>query len=396
MTPRERILAMGVGAAVGLFGLQYSIMNIRGSLDAKQVAVDNAQAELDKAKLMEDAGFNAANKLNRLRSKSLPSDLSTLQAQYRDWLFTIGESSGLSNIKVVTPSLPIQTADAFKAYKFTLTGECRTDQVIDLLARFYDKDCLHSIETLKLEPLQGSTTILKVTLDSRALALNSADAKQKPSLASSGRLSMTAEEYKDAILNRNPFSPPNQPPRLATNRSQEIKLGDDWRLALEGTDPEQGRVEFELVTTEPPKGLELRRGELRWKPTEVGEYKVKVRATDDGWPRRSTEEQLTLRVVEPPKETPKVEPPKFDVASQAFVTMMVSGRRGPEAAIRSRTEGKTFALQEGSELEVGSVKAKVLSINLQEEFIELDSEGHRWLLDWNTSLADAYKKSQID
>ena len=140
----------------------------------------------------------------------------------------------------------------------------------------------------------------------------------------------------------------------------------------------------------------MRRGELRWKPSELGEYKIVVRATDDGWPRQSTEERLTLKVVEPPKETPKVEKPKFDIASQAFVTMMVSGRGGPQAAIRSRTEGKTLDLSEGSDFELGDIKAKVVSINLREEFIELETDGQRWMLDWDTSVADAYKKSQVD
>lgn len=91
-----------------------------------------------------------------------------------------------------------------------------------------------------------------------------------------------------------------------------------------------------------------------------------------------------------------MEPPKFDIASQAFVTGLTGGRDGRKIWIRSRTDGQSFQLNEGSEFELGNIKAKVLSINLEEDFAELETDGVRWTVDMDTSLAEAFAKGRID
>lgn len=102
-------------------------------------------------------------------------------------------------------------------------------------------------------------------------------------------------------------------------------------------------------------------------------------------------------MVDPPKPVePAPPPPKFDVATQAFVSSVTSGRTGTAASIRSRIEGKTIDLSAGTEFEIGSVKAKVVDINVSEQFVELESDGVRWTIDMDTSLADAFAKSKID
>jgi hypothetical protein len=142
--------------------------------------------------------------------------------------------------------------------------------------------------------------------------------------------------------------------------------------------------------------MDFRRGSFSWTPTENGEFEVVVKASDNGWPSKSIEEKLTFKVIDPPAPEVKAPEPTFDVATQAFVSALLSGRSGPEAWIRSRTEGKTLQLVEGSDLEIGSIKAKVVSINLNEDFIEFESDGAHWTIGMDTSLADAYAKSQID
>ncbi len=396
MTKRERILALGVGVTIGLFAVQYGFNSLKNSLQQKQDLADAAQAEFDRVNKIETSGLIAAEKINALKTKSLPTQMETLVAQYRDWLFKLGEESGLSDIKVVPPNGPsASSSKAYAAYDFKLSGYCRTDQVVDLLARFYDKNYLHTIKTLKLNQTK-ERNVLNVVLDAQALALKGADANQEPAAEPSGRLAMSPDEYKLAILNRNPFAPPNQKPKLATSRTHEIKRGESWSLSLEANDPENQAIDFELVSTELPEGLSFRRGAFSWRPTENGEYEVEIRAKDRGWPSQTVEEKLTLRVVDPPAEEPKVEPPAFDVASQAFVSAMLKGRGGPEAWIRSRTDGKTLQLSEGSDFELGSIKAKVVGINLKEDFLELETDGRRWTIGMDTSLADAFKRSQID
>lgn len=395
MTQRERYLAIGVGLVVGAFGLQYVVNSMRSSLQMKQDLADAARDEAQSMEKIAVTGKLAARKLEMLAPKSLPTNQEALVAQYRNWLFKLGEESGLEDIRVATPERPSQTTEAFESYDFALSGKSRKDQVVDLLARYYDRDYLHTVRTLKLNQTKDPD-ILDVVLESRALSLSAADPKQQPSTASSGRLAMSAEEYKKTILNRNPFSPPNQAPKISSSSSHTVERGKNWSLNLEAKDPESHRVEFEMVSTDLPEGLRFNNGSLSWEPSENGEYEVLVRAMDNGWPSKSTEQKLVISVVDPPKEEPKVEPPKFDVATQAFVSALLRGRSGPEAWIRSRTDGKTLQLSEGADFELGSIKAKVIGINLDEDFVELESDGARWTIGMDTSLADAYNRSKID
>lgn len=396
MTKRERYLAIAVGVVVGLFVLQYGLNSVRSSLQAKQDAVDAARSDVEDMEKILTSGKLAARKLEQLAPKSLPTNPETLVNQYRNWLFELGETSGLKDINVGTPRSSSPT-DAYTAYEFTLSGVARKDNIIDLLAKYYDRDYLQSIVRLNLTQTRVRDE-LNITIDSRVLALNNASAKQPPSLESSGRLAMGVDEYQSVILGRNPFSPPNQPPRFASSRRHEVVRGDRWSLDLEANDPEGQDVEFELVASENvPDGLKLERGAFSWEPKANGQFEFKVRAKDRGWPSKATEETFVVSVVDPPREEPKIEQPKFDVASQAFVSALLRGRGGPEVWIRSRTDGETLQLSEGAGFELGSVKAKVVGIHLDADYVELESEdGSRWTIGMNTSLAEAYRQRQID
>jgi hypothetical protein len=98
----------------------------------------------------------------------------------------------------------------------------------------------------------------------------------------------------------------------------------------------------------------------------------------------------------PPPPAPKVEEPKFDPATQSRVSAVLGGRKGPEAWIRSMTDGKTFELAVGDDFELGTIKAKVVSINLKESFVELETDGRRWTVGMDSTLTEAFAKSQVD
>ena len=91
-----------------------------------------------------------------------------------------------------------------------------------------------------------------------------------------------------------------------------------------------------------------------------------------------------------------VEKPKFDAAEQSRVTAMVGGVKGPQVWVRSLTDGKSFQLSEGDDFEVGTIKAKVLSINLKESFAEFETEGIRWVVGMDSMLKEAFEKSKIN
>lgn len=395
MTQRERLLAIAVGVIVLLVGGQYLFSSLSTTLQKKQDAVDSAAAELSSQELVVKKGQKAAEKINALVPKSLPKDPELLADQYRDWLYELASEVGMNGTAIVVPKQAIRKNDAYSAYKFSLTGFCRSDRVLDLMGKFYDKDYLHSIINLSWSPDSKDPNLLKVVLDAEAIALNDAPETKEASQESSGRLAMSIEEYKDVILSRNPFSPPNQPPKIETDRVVEIERGSRWSLPLKATDPEgSSGMDWELVSEEVPDWLRYRDGEFSGSPQENGETEVVVRVTDRSYPPASAEQKLVFKVVDPPEKP--VEPPKFDVASQAFVTALIGGRNGSEVWIFSRTEGKKLELKQGDDFEIGSIKAKVIDINLKEDYVELETDGAHWMVDQDASLADAYLKSQIN
>jgi hypothetical protein len=394
MTQREKYLAIGVASVVGLVGMQYGYNSIRTSMDKKQRKINAARAEVDKLDQVISQGEVDSMKLQALSNLSLPSDPEKVLSEYKTWLTEIGEDAGISGLAVKDGGRPRETK-AYITYTFALTGQAKTDQVIELMAKFYDKNYLHTLDKVIVTPIARKRDEFNVSLTARAMAMKIAPPDQEPLETPSGRLNSDLDEYKDIILARNPFSPPNNAPEIKTGRELEITLGENWSHPLEADDEEGDRVDWELVG-DGPNGLELRRGSLSWSPEETGEFEVAVRGTDTGWPAMSSEKRIRLVVKEAPKEEPKVEAPKFDAATKTFVSAIVSGQRGPEACIRSLTEPEPMWLAKGEQLSVGAIEAKILNINVAESFLELETDGKRWTMGMEESLADAYKKSLSD
>lgn len=407
MTQRERYLAIAVGVVVALLLANVGFKKITGTLVLKENRVEKAQAELDSLNSAIESGKRAVTKIERLEKRSLPRKAEEAESQYTDWLYQLAKEVGLAKVKViptgrpqkvVPPGAPAGTPEAFTIHEFQLVGECPTDKVVELLAKYYDRDYLHRVKGLKLNPVKQLLNLVNVELTSQAVSLPKVPDKKEPSAEPSGRLVMSIDQYKQKILERNLFSPPNNPPRIETGRSHDVTIGSPWKLDLEAKDPDGNSVKFELVTDRDklPKDLELRGREISWRPTEQTTQEVVIRATDDGWPRKSTELKLALKAVDAPPPKVETPPTTIDPAKQAFLTGLVSGRLGAQGWIRSKAEGISIDIFEGTEIQVGSLKAKVVKINLSEDHVELETDGSRWIADMDTSLADAYAKSRID
>ena len=133
MNQREKILAIGVGATVGLFGLQYCYSSLRSSLNDKRALVESARTDADNLQMQILKGMAAQRKINELKVRSLPTTPQLLIAEYGAWLTKLGEEVGLEGIKVTKPERPDKSPKSYTSYKFTLQGSCRTDQLIDLM-----------------------------------------------------------------------------------------------------------------------------------------------------------------------------------------------------------------------------------------------------------------------
>ena len=209
---------------------------------------------------------------------------------------------------------------------------------------------------------------------------------------------MSVDEYKRIILENNPFSAPNKAPVFTVKPQHDVHIGQSWQLELTANDPEGHRIAYELVTDPSTlqDSLSMEGSQIKWKPSEKGEQKVVVRARDSGWPSMSSELTLVLKAVDPPKPPETKQVATVDPAQQAYLTGLVTGRGGAQGWIRSRTEDLSIDIFEGAEIKIGSISARVVKINVKEDYVELESDGARWTVDMSTSLAEAYQKSQVD
>ncbi|MEM8734927.1 MAG: Ig domain-containing protein [Planctomycetota bacterium] len=373
MSKRERFLAIAVGVVIALFVAQYAFNKVSTTLAEKQDAIDSAIEKRDDMDRDITTGMISARKLDQLKEMSLPSDEELAFSQYRDWLFELGLSADMKEIDIDVPQNAARRTEAYSAYNFTLRGNCRTDRVIELLSKFYDQQYLHSVRNFKMA-MTKEANIVQVTLDTQAIAMTSASPKQERSRESSGRLAMTPEEYKSVILNRNPFAPPNSAPSI-TNAKIDAVAGTEIDHEFEHKDAEDHKVTYVLKDGQDdlPAGLKLTDSGISWTPEEAGKHELTVMVTDDGWPSATSEEKIVINVEEPKVETPEEELPALDVATQAFVSGIMSGRLGKEILIRSRLEDRTLSLQEGSEFELGDLKGRVLAINNREGYAEIES-----------------------
>jgi hypothetical protein len=123
---------------------------------------------------------------------------------------------------------------------------------------------------------------------------------------------------------------------------------------------------------------------------------VTVNVTDKGYPPRSLEQELLVKVVDPPKPPdPPPTVPEFDDASQTVLTALVQGGDDWTAWMNVRTRGKTLKLRVGDEFEIGSVKGKVVSVT--PKFVELEmEEDRRFTLKPAGVLRDAADRAMED
>jgi hypothetical protein len=73
---------------------------------------------------------------------------------------------------------------------------------------------------------------------------------------------------------------------------------------------------------------------------------------------------------------------------------LVSDGKGPQAWVRSKTEGKTLYLRIGDSLKLGDVGGKVVDVGAN--FMEVETDGKRWTVGLDESLADAFQRSAND
>jgi hypothetical protein len=395
LSQRERILAGGVGLVLLLFVGNYFWESIRKGFDSKNNEILNLTKQRDDQKLQVTAGAIAKAKLNRLVSQSLPSNEEKARAQYLEWLINLADECELIDPLPKSMGDSVEK-DLYQSFRFQLSGTGTIENATKLLHAFHAKDYLHRVLRFDMQPLPNSKipNQLKIALDCEVLALKNAKPEQPAPAENAPRLERSLDEYQNSIVGRNIFAPTNNAPLFEKSKQVSATLGIKMDVGLAAKDSDPGQVVKYEFEGEPIRGMQLdpASGNLSWTALELGDYKVGVRATDSGIPAKSSVQWISIKVQEPP---PAVKKPKdFDVASQAFVSALISDGKGPQAWIRSKTENKTLYLREGEQLKLGDIEGKVISIG--SNFLEVETEGKRWTVGQDESLAEAYKRGIED
>lgn len=394
MNNRERYLAIATGGVLVLAAGQYILSGMMASLEAKSSRLASLNNSLGEQQNTVTRGILAKRAIDQISLRSLPSDLQSAKTIYTEWLIRFAAESKLLESKqdlLNEESKP----GVYKVLRYSLSGKTNVVDLVGLLYRFYSSPYLHRITSMKLvkSPEYGR---LALAMTIETLVLDAAAAKQPPpNPAAYKLLDRSLDDYLASIVRRNIAWPPNQPPRWPGDASASVAKNArlDYELKADEVDDGQN-VEYELVETN-ADGLEIEGGRLVWAPQELGSYRAVVRATDSGIPAASSVHEIEIKVVDPPPPPEPEKPPQqFDAATQTKITALVSGRSGPEAMFKSHTDGKTARVRVGEQFELADIRGEVTAIGAN--YVEFETDGRRWTMGLDESLADAYRRSQVD
>ncbi|HBJ38645.1 MAG TPA: hypothetical protein DDZ51_28625 [Planctomycetaceae bacterium] len=393
MTPRERILGIGVGSILVLAGCQYVLMQYRTAVASRQARVETLDQQILEAQERLLQGAYADRMMGEYLVRSLPSDIEKARADYTRWLYEIITMVELRDASVsFTNTLP--AGDLYKRHQFKLSGKTDQRGWLELMHLFYTKDYLHRISNLVVRPFREGGLFVDMTID--VIGLDAAQPDLAAPTATSPMVDSFAA-YADPILNRNFFSPPNQAPKFTTPSRLTATLGQSPGLVVKAEDPEKDNVRYAVIGTA-PEGLELdsRTGEIKWNPTTPGNYPLAVEAIDSGYPAQRIEQRFEIAVVNPPPPPPPAKEPEptpgFDDATQTVLTALVQGGGDWTAWMKVRTQGTTVKLRPGDKFEIGRLSGTVVDVNAR--FVTLESEGRRFKLRPAGNLAEAAKSAQ--
>ena len=373
------MLAIGVGAAVAASGLSWGFGRYREAVRTRRAAVTSAMNDVASMQRTQLEGELATRRMGEHVVRSLPPRPVAADRRYARWLLDVCRSAGIEDPKV-DPRRSQPVGDVYHRLSYQVTGRTTLPSLIDFLHAFYAKDWLHRISSWSMRPSREGGFALDLSIDAAALKLAPEDLpdRDEPSYRVAGDLA----SYRDPILNRNPFGPPNEPPVLTGPDRIEVASGESTTRPLSFIDPEMKSVRVEVV--EPVAGdsglaveLDAESGSLFVDAGDaaVGEATFTVRAVDDGLPPAATTTTVTIAVTEPPMAPePPPEPLKYDDAKQTVLTGLTRGRGDWQAWLEVRPREETLKVRVGDEFEIGSVKASVKSIDSRRMLLDVDGD----------------------
>lgn len=370
MNERERFLSILVAGLLIATGVWWCFGNYNQAIQSRQNQIDQlvtTQAQLNEKRLL---GELANRQMGEYMLRSLPGEPEQAQSKYQQWLLDLVQGSDLTQA-LVDANSSRTIGGLYQLLDFRVRGNSDVPGVLKLMYSFYSKDYLHRIRDLSLLKNRQGGFQLEMSIDVIALlgAPNDLPLREEPSWRIDGDLAA----YLDPIMNRNLYEPPNQPPKFGGRSEVEAIVGRDTPTPLAFKDPDGHRMRYELV--EGPYefvSIDSSSGTLRIRSDQTAEFDVTVRATDNGYPSRSSEQRLVVKVLDPPPPEPEPEPPAgFDDASQTVLTALVQGRNEWTAWLHVRTKDETIKLKVGDTFEIGSILGSVKSVSARSAILEV-------------------------
>jgi hypothetical protein len=381
MNQRERFLAISVISLLVLGVLYYGWSWKESSLAAQRARLNRLQGEVQKNELILARGRKATEELNKFEQQSLPSDVERAKSLYQKWLLELVQRHGIqeSNVTAVTGRT---VKGVYQQLGFSIKGRTDLKKVTQLLHEFYTADHLHRIRRLRLNPINNGQEIdLDMMVEVLSLDTAPRDVKELVHGSSSRLAHGDAAAYVAAIVARNMFQPPHQPPTITSTAKSSYPLGASVAFSIKGEDPERTPVTYALEkATMDGARIDPKSGEFSWRPQAKGTYEVEVSATDGGLPAKTSTQTIKFAVVDPPPPpTPGPPPtpaPVFDTAKFAYLTAVLGVDDQSEAWIHVRTSGQTLKVHPGDKFDVGSIQGKVVRIGAQDVVFETN-DGYR-------------------
>jgi hypothetical protein len=374
MQSRERILLLVVVGLLVLLGGAWGGTRVLDTLRKRRAELAGLEASAARVTLQRAKLSDLEARQARLTERSLPPQVETARTAYGEWLTHLVNHDEVKFAEVEVTQLKETPERGFTRLPFQVKGQATYRQLVRFLEKFYSADHLHKITELHLPVSRDSrdAKVLNVTVMIEALAL--ATSKNKDALSKHPSADNSPEELKAAahqLLQRH-FYRVNQAPEVSLSKTS-FTVGNPVKIQVNGSDPDGDGVDKYRLVEGPPwlkqEGKEL----VSTSNPSVGTYKLAVEVTDAGVPPKSTTKEFTLSVKAeqvPVRSKPEIRKP-FDHLSQTFFERLLSRDGEPEAMIKVRTLGTRHALHVGDEVQVDSVKIKVLSIDPENETLEI-------------------------
>ena len=388
MSNREKLLGLVVGVLLGVLVVYGVVRGVQNGLRSRQNKISSLTKKIQQEQERKLQATADAKEVLEFKRRSLDADPDTAHLDFNHWLDGQAEEVGLKE-KIVRYNGIRQNTGDFKELTYNLRGDGNLQQVTDLLYRIQAADTLHRIERFSLRQSSRSN-LLALDLSVSALSMGDVEGQEKVAVGtiSESKLNRSKADYEEAVVVRNIFAPANNAPRFGNLRPQTVELGRELELNLNATDADGHALSYSLLEA-PDDDAEIQGRRLFWKPSELGNYEMKLEVVDDGLPAKSDITTVSVRVV--PQREREAPPPAFDAATVTrFSGVVWPTDDVPRMWLIVQSEDQNLSLAAGDAINIGTWQGKVKSVDADKNRAVLEAEdGQAYELALGQNLSEA-------